>query len=73
MEDAGLTWVAPATQVPSISNGLHDGHLSVLALPKLELIMSFNRFPLSHREVGVAVSVGLNLFFAALLSLFYLP
>ncbi|OBT84290.1 hypothetical protein VE02_07612 [Pseudogymnoascus sp. 03VT05] len=30
-------------------------------------------FPLSHREVGVAVSVGLNLFFAALLSLFYLP
>ncbi|KFY40063.1 hypothetical protein V494_03674 [Pseudogymnoascus sp. VKM F-4513 (FW-928)] len=29
-------------------------------------------FPLSHREVGVAVSVGLNLFFAGLLSLFYL-
>jgi hypothetical protein len=28
-------------------------------------------FPLSHREVGVAVSVGLNLFFAALLTLFY--
>ncbi|OBT66691.1 hypothetical protein VE03_03958 [Pseudogymnoascus sp. 23342-1-I1] len=30
-------------------------------------------FPLSHRESGVAVSVGLNLFFAALLTLFYLP
>ncbi|KFY02863.1 hypothetical protein O988_01862 [Pseudogymnoascus sp. VKM F-3808] len=28
-------------------------------------------FPLSHREVGVAFSVGLNLFFAALLTLFY--
>lgn len=29
-------------------------------------------FPLSHREVGVAVSVGINLFFAGLLTLFYL-
>jgi MFS family permease len=72
---AGLCFYIPPEQTAHI--GLIAFFLFLFAalyspgLGPMPFTLASEAFPLSHREIGVAVSVGLNLFFAGLLTIFY--
>lgn len=72
---AGLSFYIPNDQ--TAHNGLIAFFLFLFAalyspgLGPMPFTVASEAFPLSHREVGVAVSVGVNLFVAGLLTMFY--
>jgi MFS family permease len=72
---AGLCFYIPAEQTAHI--GFIAFFLFVFAalyspgLGPIPFTLASEVFPLSHREIGAAVSIGLNLFFAGVLTIFY--